>query len=170
MYYIYEENKHVTLVEHYEKRTTVVFPLRFLWSPCSAISKQLHMCFSWFTNWHFRYVGACNIPFEKSWKHLSNGISHAPEYSILQLQNAFSFFCSRLVTVYQCGQKEPQWENNYGSFSHSFLLVLVSWEKQSCSYLATANHDGQKNRNGKTTVVLFRIVLYYRSTIAGSCT
>ena len=32
---------------------------------------------------------------------------------------------------------------------------LVSQEKQICSCLAAAKHGGQKNRNGKTNVVLF---------------
>ena len=37
---------------------------------------------------------------------------------------------------------------------------LVSQSKQICSCLATAYQGGQKNRNGRTTAVLFRIVLY----------
>ena len=37
---------------------------------------------------------------------------------------------------------------------------LVSQEKQICSCLATAEHGGQKNRNGRTTTFLFRHVFY----------
>jgi hypothetical protein len=33
----------------------------------------------WFTNWSFRNLGAFNIPLERSWKHLSNGVLHAPK-------------------------------------------------------------------------------------------
>jgi hypothetical protein len=40
------------------------------------------------------------------------------------------------------------------------MLVGKPKKKQICSHLTTANEGGQKNRNGKTTVVLFRNVFY----------
>ena len=39
-------------------------------------------------------------------------------------------------------------------------IQLVSQEKQICSCLAIAEHDGQKKRNGKVTAVLFCHVFY----------
>ena len=76
-----------SLVENMVKRSAIVFPLWFFWPPCSAVAKQLQIYFSWLTKWHSRYFGARNIPMESFWKYLSNGISHAPKHSNLQLQN-----------------------------------------------------------------------------------
>jgi hypothetical protein len=43
--------------------------------------------FSWFTSWHFKNLGAFNIPLERSWKYLSNNVVHAPRISKLQSYN-----------------------------------------------------------------------------------
>jgi hypothetical protein len=39
-------------------------------------------------------------------------------------------------------------------------LQLLNQKKQICSRLVTADQGGQKNRNGKTTMVLFYHVFY----------
>jgi len=51
-----------------------------------VVAKRLHISFG-FTKWTFRNLRACNIPLERSWKHLSNGVLHVPKFLTLQSQN-----------------------------------------------------------------------------------
>jgi hypothetical protein len=44
--------------------------------------------------------------------------------------------------------------------SKNLKIAVVKPKKQICSRLVTANQGGQKNRNGRTTAVLFYHVFY----------
>jgi hypothetical protein len=48
-----------------------------------------------------------------------------------------------------------------------FLKFQLVKPKEICSHLATAEQAGQKNRNGKTTMILFVIV--FTSALKGTC-
>jgi hypothetical protein len=47
----------------------------WIYIPTSSLSTL----FFWFTNWNFENLGAFNIPLDRSWKYLSNGVLHAPD-------------------------------------------------------------------------------------------
>ena len=53
-----------------EKRTAIVFPLRFFWLPSSIVTKQLHfyLFFIFFAIVIFNFFGACNIHLEMYFK------------------------------------------------------------------------------------------------------
>ena len=66
-----------------------------------------------------------------------------------------------------CGACDIPLERHFQNLSNIILQApeylkfqLVSQEKQICSCLATVEHGGQKNRNGKTTAVLFLHIFY----------
>jgi hypothetical protein len=54
-------------------------------------------------------LGACNIPLDKSWKHLFNGVLQAPIFLILDSQKKKRNICSRfgIVFYYWCQGFEP---------------------------------------------------------------
>jgi hypothetical protein len=62
-----------------------------------------------FTSWSFRNLGAFNIPLERSWKYLSNGVLHALEIFKIAVVKPKKKY---LQSFSDCGSgwsKEPQW-------------------------------------------------------------
>jgi hypothetical protein len=49
-----------------------------------------------------------------------------PQIFKIEVVKSKKEICSRLVTADQGGKKEPQWENDCGSFLPCFLLVRVA--------------------------------------------
>ena len=66
--------------------------------------------FFWSTNYNFWNLGTFNIPLERSWKYLSNGILHAPKISKITVAKEKQKICSCLATVDQSGQKNHNGE------------------------------------------------------------
>ena len=65
-------------------------------------------------------LGTCNTPLERYFQYLPKGILQAPKFLKIQLVKQLQSWWS----------KEPQRQNNCGSFFHSFLLVWVGLQAQ----------------------------------------
>ena len=78
--------------------------------------------------WNFR---VCNIPFERSWKYLSNSILHAPKCFKITVAKQKRKICSHLVTVDQGGQKNCNGKFSNTNYQRIELLVLsnVGWKQ-----------------------------------------
>ena len=79
--------------------------------------------FFWFYDYNFQILRACSTPLERYFQDLSSGILKAPKFFKLQFVNqktdrhSFSDYNSSW-------SKEPQWENDCGSYLPCFVLVL----------------------------------------------
>ena len=72
--------------------------------------------------WKINACGTCNIPMELSFQDLSNYTFQALNFLKFKLIDHKTNMKS--LSDYKAGwSKEPQWENDCSSLSHSFLLV-----------------------------------------------
>ena len=76
-----------SVVEKYSQKNHNRNWLRFFWPAWYAVAKQLQIFVFCFAIAIFKNHGAINIPLERYFENLSNGMFHAPRYLEFQLLN-----------------------------------------------------------------------------------
>ena len=108
----------------------------------NVVAKQLHFCCKIITLLNKRTVAvAKQLHFYFSW--LTNW--------------RFSYFGAHNIPLEKVLNIPFQ---RYIQHPKTYHFAIAKWKIKFCSHIVTANHGGQKNRNGKTIAVHFRHVFY----------
>ena len=73
---------------------------------------------------HFKILRACITPLERYFQDLSSGIFKTPKFLKFHLVNKTKTNMHSFSDCRSRWSKEPQWQNNCGSFLPCFLLVM----------------------------------------------
>ena len=142
---------------HWHTITTLPYPLN--WLPGVSPNNMWHLKLKTLsadllfssTNWNFWNLWASNIPLERSWKQISNGVLHAPRKCKIVVEKQKRNIYSRLVTVDQGGQKNC---NGKSSDINHQRIELLCW----------ARYGGINIKYNQTLNILFGVV-----TTQGTC-
>ena len=99
-----------------------------------------------FCDCKIKCLGACDIPLERYFEDLSNGKFTSPGIPKLSVGKSRKTNLQLFSYCIAWWSKEPQWENNCGSFLPFFLLMSVKW-----TWTVSAFSTNERSRNATIT-------------------
>ena len=122
----------------------------FMRSISHRILFNIHLCILFFMYSTFTYLTSMALA----------GTSCLFLCTVFECDGSYGHFTHETESPWPVNFKHSHWSKRRFIGPITFNFAAAKLKLKLCSRLVTANQGGQRNRNGKTTTVLFRHVFY----------